>query len=181
MRKAIGMALFVVVAFAQLLAQQSATSDDPATKEEVEKMFTTMHIREQMRNMMQVMAKQSKQMTHDALKKKMPDITEKDLDRIDAISDATFKDMDTDGMIEDMIPIYQRHLTKADVAAMLAFYETPTGQKLLREQPQMTAEAMQAVRPRMEKMMARVMDVAEKAARESNAESEKSGEAKDPK
>lgn len=173
--------LFVVVAFAQLLAQQSATNDDAATKEEIEKLFTTMHIREQMRNIMQVVAKQSKQMAHDALKKKIPDITQKDLDHIDGISEASFKDIDTDGMIEDMIPVYQRHLTKADVTAMAAFYETPTGQKLLREQPQMTAEAMQAIQPRMEKMMARVMDVAEKAANESAADSEKSGKSKDPK
>ena len=181
MRKAIGIMLFLVVAFAQLVAQQSATSDDAATKEDIEKLFTTMHVREQMRNMMQLMAKQSKQMTHDALKKKIPEVTQKELDRIDTISDASFKDMDTDGMIEDMIPVYQRHLTKSDVAAMTGFYETPTGQKLLREQPQMTAEAMQAIQPRMEKMMAKVMDVAEKAAKESAAESEKSGDAKDPK
>jgi len=45
-------------------------------------------------------------------------------------------------MLDDMIPVYQRHLTKQDVDSMLAFYNTPTGQKLLREQPAMMAEGM---------------------------------------
>jgi hypothetical protein len=65
-----------------------------------------------------------------------------------------------------MVPVYQRHLSKGDVSAMQAFYETPTGQKLLREQPAMTAEAMQAMQPRMQKMMATMMDEAEKMGKE---------------
>jgi uncharacterized protein len=83
------------------------------------------------------------------------------------MTDTLLKSMDLDGMLNDMIPVYQRHLTKSDVAAMAAFYETPTGQKLLREQPAMTAEAMKAVQPRMEKMLSNLMDQAEKTARES--------------
>ncbi len=49
---------------------------------------------------------------------------------------------------------------------MLAFYETPTGQKILREQPAMMAEGMQAMRPRMEKMMSDIADQAENVAKE---------------
>ena len=54
---------------------------------------------------------------------------------------------------------------------MLTFYESPTGQKMLREQPQMMAEAMRAVQPRMEKMMSSIMDQAEKMAKEGFADS----------
>ncbi len=64
-------------------------------------------------------------------------------------------------MLDDMIPVYQRHLTKQDVDSMLAFYNTPTGQKLLREQPAMMAEGMQATQPRMQKMMSDLMDKVE--------------------
>ena len=49
---------------------------------------------------------------------------------------------------------------------MLAFYDTPTGQKILREQPAMMAEGMQAMRPRMEKMMSDMTDQAENVAKE---------------
>ena len=171
MRRMLSVAMFVVVAFGPILAQQTTLREEPATNEDIQKLFVTMHIREQMRNIMNLAFKQSKEMGHDALKKKLPDISQKDLDRMDAISDQILKSFDTDGMIDDMIPVYERHLTKTDVATMTAFYETPTGQKMLREQPQMTAEAMKAMQPRMEKMMASIMDEADKMAKEAASES----------
>jgi hypothetical protein len=174
MKKVLAVALFLMLALAPALAQDAASDNTPATKEDIDALFVTMHIREQMRNMMDLMAKQSKQMGMDSLKKKMPDISQKDLDRMDAMMDRVLKDFDVNGMIDDMVPVYQRHLTRADVAAMAAFYKTPTGQKMLREQPQMAAEAMKAVQPRMEKMMSQVMDEAEKMAKESAAESKDS-------
>ena len=180
MKRVLGFALLVLVAISPLTAQ-SAGDDTPATKEDVQQLFATMHIREMMRNLMGTMAKQQKQMVHDALKKKVPDMSQKDLDRIDVMYDQVMKDVDSDGMLDDMIPVYQRHLTKVDVEAMSAFYQTPTGQKLLRQQPQMTAEAMQAVQPRMEKMIERVMDQAEKIAKDAHAESQDSGSKASPK
>ena len=48
-------------------------------------------------------------------------------------------------MLDDMIPVYQKHLTKSDVDEMIKFYSTPTGQKFLREMPAMTAEGMEAM------------------------------------
>jgi hypothetical protein len=41
---------------------------------------------------------------------------------------------------------------------MVAFYSTPTGQKLIRELPIITQEAMQAAYPIMQKQMAETMD-----------------------
>lgn len=180
MKKVVGLVLLLMVTMAPLTAQ-SAGDDTPATKEDIQQLFATMHIREMMRNLMGTMAKQQKQMVHDALKKKMPDMNQKDLDRIDVMFDEVMKDVDSDAMLDDMIPVYQRHLTKVDVEAMSTFYQTPTGQKLLRQQPQMTAEAIQAVQPRMEKMMERVMDEAEKIAKDSHSESQDSGSKASPK
>jgi len=166
MKRILGLLLFFGLAFGLAFAQQASSNDSPATKEDVEKLFATMHIREQMKTMMDLMAKQSKQMSVEALKKKLPDISQKDLDRIDSMMDQMMKNFDLNALIDDMIPVYQHHLTKADISAMAKFYETPTGQKVLHEQPQMTAEAMKAVQPRMEKMMSDMMGEAEKAARE---------------
>lgn len=171
MKRVLGFVLLLGFALSPAFAQQTSSDDASATKEDIEKLFTTMHIREQMRNMMDVVAKQSREMAQNALKKRTPDISQKELDRVNAIADQSMKNLDVNGMIDDMIPVYQRHLTKADVLAMAKFYETPTGQKMLREQPQMTAEAMQAVKPRMEKMMSTMMDEVEAAAKESAAES----------
>jgi hypothetical protein len=101
---------------------------------------------------------QTKQITHENVKKLFPNITQKELDRIDAMADTTMKSYNIDDIFNDMIPIYQRHLNKADITAMLAFYESPTGSKLLREQPAMIAESMEISRIRMEKVMGDLME-----------------------
>ena len=178
MKRTIVLCLCVVLPVGAAMAQQASTGT-PATKEDVEKLFATMHIREQMHNVMDIMSKQSRQMAQETLKKKVPGITQKDLDRLDDMTNRIQKGMDLEGMMDDMIPVYQRHLTKEDVAAMEAFYRTPTGQKMLREQPQMTAEAMQAVQPRMEKMMSAMMDEVEKMAKEPTSESKPASTVKD--
>jgi hypothetical protein len=90
---------------------------------------------------------------------------------MDSFMDEFTKTLDVSGMLGDFIPIYQRHLTRQDVQAMLAFYDSPTGQKILREQPAMMAEGMQAMQPRMRKMMEDIMDKAEKMAREDQEKS----------
>lgn len=164
MKQIMSLVLLLGVASGVVFAQ--ATNDEAATREDVEKLFTTMHIREQMHNMVEIVSKQSRQMAQDTLKKKAPRLTQKDLDRVNELTDQIWGQMDFEGMLGDMVPVYQRHLTKQDVSAMEAFYQTPTGQKLLREQPAMTAEAMQAMQPRMEKMMSSIMDQAEKMAKE---------------
>jgi uncharacterized protein len=168
--------LLVLLALGPAWAQDASTNDAPATREDIEKLFTTLHIHEQMRSIMEISTKQSMQTVREGLKQKLPNLTDNDLDRATAMTNTLLKSMDLEGMLDDMIPVYQRHLTKADVAAMSAFYETPTGQKLLREQPAMTAEAMKAVQPRMEKMLSNLMDQAEKTVRESVSHSQSSND-----
>ena len=52
-----------------------------------------------------------------------------------------------------MVPVYQKHLTKGDVEALVAFYSTPTGQKLIKEMPQILAESMQNMMPVLRKQI----------------------------
>lgn len=171
MKGILGLSLLLALSLSPAIAQHASSEASPATRDDVEGLFRTMRIREQMRNMIDLMAKQSKQMAQDALKKKMPEISEKELNRLSAMMDQSTKGFDLDGVIADMIPVYQHHLTKADVGVMTTFYESATGQKMLREQPQMTAEAMKAVQPRMEKMMSSMMEDAEKMTQEVPADS----------
>jgi uncharacterized protein len=63
--------------------------------------------------------------------------------------DDMMKNMPFDEMIQAMVPTYQKHFTKGDMDGLLAFYTSPTGQKLLREMPAITAEAMTALMPIM--------------------------------
>ena len=56
-----------------------------------------------------------------------------------------------------MTPVYQKHFTKGNIDDLLAFYSTPTGQKVVKELPAISTEAMQAATPIYQKMMANTM------------------------
>lgn len=152
----------VCVATASLFAQ----TDAPATRADVLKLFDVMKIHEQMTSVMTTIATQQRAMMHEGMRKHFPQISDAELTRLDKFTTDTMKDMPIDGMLDDMIPVYQKHLTKGDVDAMSAFYASPTGQKLLHEMPAMTAESMQAAGPRIQSMMETVMDRVEKMAEE---------------
>ena len=115
---------------------------------------------------MQFIAKQQRAIIHDNLKRQTPRVSPEDLARLDQFTTDIMKDLPVDGMLDDMVPVYQRHLTKSDVAAMSAFYSSPTGQKLLREMPAMTAESMQAASPRIQALMDKVMERARQMAQD---------------
>ena len=67
--------------------------------------------------------------------------------------DDMMKDMPFDEMMQAMVPTYQKHFTKGDLDALVVFYTSPTGQKLLREMPAITAESMTAIMPIMRQHM----------------------------
>lgn len=144
------------------LAQQTGV-DTPATRDDVLQLFSVMNIKQQMRAIMDSMMQQQKSLVHDMARRKNPNVTTEELGRVDRIMDESVKDFPIAGILDDMVPVYQKHLTSADVSAMSAFYSSPTGQKLLREMPAMTSEAMQASYGRLQKQMEAVAERAEKA------------------
>src|SRR5258708_39824148 len=97
-------------------------------------------------------------MIRDTMKQRGPCLEDEQLNKMEAMSKEAVKDMPLDGMLDDTIPIYQQHLTKSDVDAMTRFYSSTAGQKILREQPAIARESMQAVSPRMQKAMTDIMD-----------------------
>ena len=160
----LGMLLFGCLMTPAAVAQSA--SDAPATREDVLKLFDTMHLRDQMTSALDTTLKQQRAMVHDALKKRFPDTTEDELARRDQLMAEMMKDYPIDAMLEDMIPVYQKHLTRGDVDAMNVFYASPTGQKILKEMPAMTAESMQAASPRIQALMDKVMDRSEEMLKE---------------
>jgi hypothetical protein len=52
----------------------------------------------------------------------------------------------------------KRHLTKTDLEAVIAFYKSSAGQKILKEQPAMMAEGMQAGQDIMIKRLPAILD-----------------------
>jgi len=131
------------------LAQTAA--DAPATKEDVERYFQAVHSHDMMLKMMEAMSKPMHQTTHEQCerdKDKLPADCEA---RINQMLDSMMKEMPFDAMMEAMVPAFQKHFTKGDMDALIAFYSAPTGQKVLQELPAVMAEGMQAMTPIMRK------------------------------
>lgn len=58
--------------------------------------------------------------------------------------DSFMSKVDTDELIELMVPIYAKYFTHAEVKELAAFYETPLGQKMIRTMPAVMQESMAA-------------------------------------
>jgi hypothetical protein len=166
---------FVVSALAQQPAP--ATGDAPAAKEDIQHLFEVMQIHQQMRQVMDAMMKQQSNMIHETLKKRYPQTSADKIAQADRLIADTMKDMPMDAMLDDMIPIYQRHFSKTDIDAMTTFYASQTGQKMMQEMPALTSEAMQASYARMQKQMDAMMQRAEQIVKE-DQEKTKSAPAK---
>jgi len=141
------------------LAQTAA--DAPATKDDVERYFEVTHSRDMAQKMLEAMSKPLHQMAHEQCTKykaKLPaDCEERMTNRIDDM----WKEMPFDEMLEAMVPAYEKHFTKGDMDAVIAFYAAPTGQKMLREMPAIMGEAMEAMMPIMRKSIDRMTERAQ--------------------
>jgi hypothetical protein len=146
---------------AQTAAAQAASAV-PSTREDVVHLFDVMHLKEQTRHTVELMAVQVREMTKQAVKRRHPDATDQELARVTAMSDDLLKNYPVEEMLDDIVPVYQKHLSKSDVEAMLGFYSSPTGQKLLQDQPAIVSESMQAMSGRMERLMDEMMDRVER-------------------
>jgi hypothetical protein len=147
--------LCIPAAMAQVTV--SVANDAPATREQIQKLFEVMQIRQQSHLMMDSMQKQMQAMSTQTIKARYPQITAAELARANKISEDMFKDLPLDAMLDDMVPVYQRHLSQSDVDAMIVFYSSPAGKKLMHEMPEITQEAMQVSYKRMQKQIDAVM------------------------
>lgn len=139
--------------FAKVGVAQQTAADAPATKEDVERYLNVMHSREMMLQMVDAMMKPIHQLTHEQYLKDKDKLPSDFEERVNKIVDDWMKKFPWDEMLQAMVPVYQKHFTKADVDALTAFYGTPTGQKVLRELPAITTEAMQSMMPLLRKQM----------------------------
>jgi uncharacterized protein len=149
MKLSILLFLLCLPAVAQVTASSPGT--DAATKEQIQKLFEVMQIREQSHRMMDSVEKQMQAMSTQTIKMRYPQITAAELARANRITEESLKQVPMDAILDDMIPIYQKHLSQTDVDAMIVFYSSPTGKKLMQEMPAITQEAMQMSYQHMQK------------------------------
>jgi hypothetical protein len=141
----------LLFAFSLNVLAQQTTADDPATKEDVERYLQAIHSHDMMKQMMEAMTKPMHQMVHDQFVKDKDKLPADFEDRMTKVIDDMLKDMPFDEMMQAMVPVYQKHFTKGDITAVIAFYSSPTGQKMLREMPAIMGESMQTIIPLMRK------------------------------
>lgn len=133
-------------------AQQSSPASS-ASQADIEKLYVALHIRERTQFLLDDSRKRSKEFLTEFLLKQVPGATDKREQvqgMINEMLDGIYKDYSADAILKDMVPIYQRHLSTSDVEALVDFYSTPTGQKLLRELPAVLSESSQIVQSRLE-------------------------------
>jgi len=130
-----------------------ADADSPATKEDVEAYLAAVHSKEMAVNMMAAMTKPMHQMIREQYLKNKDKLPPDFEARMNKRMDDMMKNMPFDEMMDAMVPSYQKHFTKGDMDALVTFYASSTGQKILKEMPAIMADAMQDMMPIMQKYM----------------------------
>jgi uncharacterized protein len=117
-----------------------ATSDAAATKEDVQRYFETMHMRETMQATMDQVAAGMDEVMHERLKdQNLPPELEGKVSKITA--DALHS-ISIDDILKAIEPVIQKNYTQRELRALVAFYATPDGQSIQKKQPTVTAETM---------------------------------------
>ncbi len=134
--------------------------DRRPSKEQVAKLFEVMRVREQYTSMMkmfpamfqQQMRQQEKEMV--ANRPGGTKLTPEQQAALDKLEGSFFEKamnlITVNEMLDDMAGIYQRHFTREDVDAYIAFYSTPAGQHLLQMTPIVMQEYMPLVMQRVQ-------------------------------
>ena len=157
MKKLVVLVALIFTLCLPALAQQNP-DDQPATKADIQRYLEVMHSREMMNQMVDAMVKPMQQAMHDQYIKQK-DVLPPDFEaRMDKMMNDMLKEMPWDEILQAMAPIYQKHFTKGDINALVTFYSSPTGQKMLREMPALMADSMSAMMPIVQKHVTKVTE-----------------------
>ena len=140
---------------------QVIPEDQRASRDEVEQFFTAMRLRKNMEMVFEAMREQMKGMSDKMMSDKLSTLTPEQQKKFQEAMQGSMDDvmdaMRFEDLISDMIPVYQKYLTREDLEGVIAFYSSPVGQRLLDKTPAMTTEAMKISMERMEKVMPEIM------------------------
>lgn len=174
--RALSILLLLLVAGSRVFAQQPAPSATPSaaanthasqpaadgrpSSDQVRKLLALLRVRDELQITLDAMKQQVKDQAVRSFSERISDPTPEQLKSVNYVVDDVFRDVSLDDLIQDLVPVYQRHLTRSDVRALIAFYSSPPGQKILREQPAMIKESMQVAginqQKRMEALLAKL-------------------------
>jgi uncharacterized protein len=149
------------------------TADEPASKDDVILYLRTMHSHDMLQQVMEVQSQNMQQLFRDQLLKEKGSVPPKFDAHFKKAMDDLIKGMPIDEITQAMIPVYQQHFTKNDIAAMNAFYSSPVGQKVLQVLPVVMQEGSQAAMPIVSKYLSEWKDRMQQDMKEMEKESPK--------
>jgi hypothetical protein len=170
----------VVLVLSWTCTAQTSDADSPASKEDVERYLQVVHSHDMMKKMVVAMSQGMHQMLHQQYLQHKDELPPDYESRMTTRMDEMFANMPWDEMMQAMAPVYQKHFTKGDIDSLVAFYSSPTGEKMLREMPSIMAEAMQNMTPVMTKYMETVQQRLRKETDLMIAQSRKSSSSSTP-
>ncbi|HSM84926.1 MAG TPA: DUF2059 domain-containing protein [Candidatus Limnocylindrales bacterium] len=133
--------------------KRAAASVQRPSREQVIKLLGLLQIPDGLQMTLDAMKVEMKSEAEQMFRDKINSPTAEQLKTLNSIVDEEFAQIKMDDLIEQVVPIYQNHLTRSDVAALTAFYTSPVGQKIRREQPAMVRESMQVTAEGQKKKM----------------------------
>ncbi len=145
-----GVALLSVVSTAQVespsqpskpadstsLDQNALDKIDPAKVADIRKLFDVVGTRKLMTQIMSGMESGMKPMLRNSLP---PGEYREKL--VDLFFEKFHSRVDTDHLLDLLVPIYDRHLSHEEIRGLLEFYSTPLGQKSIQALPQIMSES----------------------------------------
>ena len=138
-------------------AKPATPAAQPASADDINRLVEVMHMKRQMTEMQRTMLDQYKpmmeKMSGDLLRTLTPQQRQKFQDIMNDMMAESLHAYPPDEMIGDMTPIYRKYLDKPDIEAMIAFYASPTGQKVLEMQPKIIRDFMSVMMPKMQDRM----------------------------
>jgi hypothetical protein len=139
--------VFAVLVLALSAPLSFAQSADTPSRDEVLKLMDVLGSRKQMKSAMDGMGDVMSRGMLDEMRKKAPNATpeqEKMMSEfIAGIRQDILSVMNQDEMLELIIPVYQKHLTRQEVKMVTDFYSSPAGQAFVQKMPIVLNEAMQ--------------------------------------
>jgi hypothetical protein len=166
--------LLVFLLLAPVSFAQQDAADQPASAEDIQRYLNVMHTTDMIKSTVETMQKTMRQIVHDQLAKttNLPPDAEARLNKM--VGDM-YSDFPTDKFMQAIVPVYQKHFTKSEIEALIAFYSSPAGQKMIKEMPGLMADTMKASTGILQDMMAkatqRVQDEIAELQKENNKDS----------
>lgn len=142
--------------------------DQQPTKEQLAKLFDLIRVRQQVQSllkMMPAMVQQQMQAQAKTIEAKHPECNLSKPENqaaynkvMNKFMEKAFNIVNIDEMLDDITVVYQRHISRADVDALIAFYSSPAGQHLLDAQPVIMKEYMPMVMTRAQERSAALIE-----------------------